>query len=57
MQIGDRIVKVNNESVEGMPHQEVIEKLRQLNDEADSIILSVMREECSDDMFEVYIYT
>ena len=53
LQVGDRIVKLNDESVVGMPHQEVVEKLRKLNDEADSITLSVMREEYSDKAVKV----
>ena len=36
---------VNGENVETLPHQEVVEKLRQLNEEADSISLCVTREE------------
>ena len=51
LQMGDRIVKLNDESVVGVPHQEVVEKLRKLNDEAEYITLSVIREEHSDKVY------
>lgn len=44
---------INDESVEDMPHQQIVQKLRQLNEEADVINLTVSREvRCSEP--EVY---
>ena len=44
---------INDESVEDMPHQQIVQKLRQLNEEADVINLTVSREvHCSEP--EVY---
>ena len=35
---------MNGENIETMPHQNVVEKLRQLNETADSIKLTVSRQ-------------
>ena len=46
MRTGDKILSINDENVENMPHQEVVKKLKELNEEAtNSITLCVMREE------------
>ena len=43
---GDKLLTINDECVENMPHQDVVKKLRQLNEEAtNSITLCIMREE------------
>ena len=36
---------INDENVKAIPHQEVVQKLRELNEDADSICLCVNREE------------
>ena len=46
LQKGDKILTIDGENVESMPHQDVVKKLRLLNNEsANSITLCVMREE------------
>ena len=46
MRTGDKLLSINDEDVKNMPHQEVVKKLRELNEEAtNSITLCVMREE------------
>ena len=46
MRTGDKLLSINDENVENMPHQEVVKKLKELNEEAtNSITLCVMREE------------
>ena len=43
---GDKLLTINDECVENMPHQDVVRKLRHLNEEATNLItLCVMREE------------
>jgi hypothetical protein len=43
---GDKLLTINDECVENMLHQDVVTKLRHLNEEAtNSITLCVMREE------------
>ena len=57
---------INDESVEDMSHQQIVQKLRQLNEEADIINLTVSREvHCSEpevytkihNIIIVYVYT
>lgn len=46
LQKGDKILTIDDENVENIPHQDVIKKLRLLNEEAtNSITLCVLREE------------
>ena len=46
---GDKLLTINGENVENMAHQDVVKKLRLLNEEAtNSITLCVAREEVSD---------
>ena len=53
LQSGDKLQTINGESVEAMSHQEVVEKLRLLNEEADSITLSIVREEVSKEITSI----
>ena len=45
LQKGDKILTIDGENVESMPHQDVVKKIRLLNESANSITLCVMREE------------
>ena len=43
---GDKLLAINDECVENMPHQDVVKKLRLLNEEAtNSVTLCVLRKE------------